>query len=135
MASSTAPKRTDLTIAKKYEILQWLEEDLNRSERQAASHFGISKGAVGNIKRKREEITELYENQNLAENRFRKCRKTENDEVNKRTWAWFQRLRSMNVPVSGPMIQTAALKFASVVGLTDFQASNGWLQNFKKAHS
>ena len=50
-------------------------------------------------------------------------------------WEWFQRIRSLDVPISGPMLQEAALSFAEKIGKTHFQASNGWLESFKIRHS
>ncbi|KAJ4438141.1 hypothetical protein ANN_14080 [Periplaneta americana] len=47
---------------------------------------------------------------------------------------WFSRIRSQNVPVSGPMILAKALEFAAELGDSEFKASNGWLEKFRKRH-
>ena len=36
------------------------------------------------------------------------------------------------LPISGPMLQEKALQFAKDLGNTEFKASNGWLESFRK---
>lgn len=43
----------------------------------------------------------------------------------------FDRLRSYNIPISGPMIQKFALKIAKELHVDNFKASSGWLHKFK----
>lgn len=84
-------------------------------------------------------LAQYEENQSI--NRCRKLRKTENEEINNAVWAWFERLRSINVPISGSMIKAAALEFNELFNknypdrLTYFQASDGWLRCFKQRHN
>ena len=60
----------------------------------------------------------------------RKIRKTGNEEINKLTWEWFKDVTACRLPVSGPLLQERALKFATDLGNNDFKASNGWLDSF-----
>ena len=50
-------------------------------------------------------------------------------------WDWFQCARSMNIPISGPLIQEKALEFATSLGINEFKASNGWLCRFNQRHN
>ena len=38
-------------------------------------------------------------------------------------------------PISAPMLQEKALKFAKDLGNTEFKASNGWYESFRKCNN
>jgi len=54
---------TELPLGKKVELLKYLEE--GKSQRQAAEKFQVSKGTVSNIKKRKEEYLELYNDENF----------------------------------------------------------------------
>ena len=47
---------------------------------------------------------------------------------------WFRAARDQNIPVSGPLLIAKGKEFAEKLGNRDFQASAGWLAQFKKRH-
>ena len=56
------------------------------------------------------------------------------ERVDELTWSWFREARTRGMPVSGPVLQQKALSIAGILGQTDFKASNGWLEAFRKRH-
>ncbi|XP_053568121.1 tigger transposable element-derived protein 6-like [Bombina bombina] len=64
----------------------------------------------------------------------RKVKATGNEDLTKLLWEWFVSACSKNVPISGPILQTQALELAKELSKTDFKASNGWLESFKRRH-
>ena len=48
---------------------------------------------------------------------------------------WFNQARTMNVPISGPILQAKARELALSLGHHDFHCSSGWLERFKGRHS
>jgi hypothetical protein len=127
-----AKTRNELTLEDKVKLIKYLEA--GNSERKAAEAFKVSKGSVSNIKQRKEEYLSQYEDDNMPKDRCRKMKKTENEDVNELVWTWFKKARSMNIPLSGPLVQEAAKSFAEKLGKETFQASKGWLESFRNRH-
>ncbi|GBN68953.1 hypothetical protein AVEN_216878-1 [Araneus ventricosus] len=49
-------------------------------------------------------------------------------------WKGFVNARSRNLSISGPIWQAQAKDIEEKLGKTDFHASNGWLESFRKRH-
>ena len=54
------------------------------------------------------------------------------EELSKAVHKWFLILRGENVQISGPMVKQKALQFAGGFNIEGFQASEGWLEKWKK---
>ena len=106
----SAKKRNykELTISKKFELVNDAE---NKSVRQLSKEYGVAVGTVSNILKRKREIEDLYED-NVGEERYRKLRKTEHEQINELMWQFFQECRRKNVPLSGPILQAQALEYA-----------------------
>ena len=85
------------------------------------------------LKRKLDYLTAFEEN--ADKDRKRLCLKSPLEELNVLVWEWFQKARATNIPVSGPLLQEKALEFGKELKVTDFKASNGWLECFRKHHA
>jgi hypothetical protein len=57
------------------------------------------------------------------------------EQVERHLYRWFISARSKNLPVSGLILQAEATKLAGKLGTSDFKASNGWLDRFKRRHN
>lgn len=126
-----ARKRIALSLDQKMELIK---ASSGRSSRQLADQFGIGRTQVQGILKRKAELMEEYDSNNNGA-RKRACYRSEHEDIDKLTWAWFQRARGLNTPVSGPMIQQQALDYAKELGKVDFRASNGWLTRFKTRHN
>ena len=77
-------------------------------------------------------MTAYEENEPADQKRRSICRFANIDEE---VWKWFQKVRATKVSVSGPLIQEKARKVATDLGSSDFKASNGWLESWRKRHN
>ena len=124
-------KRTELSLELKVKLIK---SCAGKSQRQLSSEFGIGKTQVQCILKRKAELLEAYEDC-ASPSRKRARYANEHEDIDDLTWRWFQRARSMNAPLSGPLIQEQARTFAKQLKKSDFKASNGWLTRFKNRHS
>ena len=68
----------ELSISKKVDLIEYSKKNTIRN---IATKFNVSIGTVVNIKKRKDEYLKLYE-QNLHEERKRKQRQSEYDEIN-----------------------------------------------------
>ena len=125
-------KRKALDLADRVRVIELSKN--NKSARSIADDFGVGKTQIQSIIKNKDNIMKDYEN-NCNQGRKRQRKQTPHDDVNDLTWEWFKSTTRRNMPVSGPLIQTQALKFAQDLGLNEFKASNGWLQSFVKRNN
>ena len=127
-------KRVDLSLKEKIAVIK-ASEEADSSQRKLAERFGVGKTQIQVILSKKQELLDAFKaNGNLQRKRL--CYRGTHEEIDDLTWRWFQRARSLNIPVSGPMIQEQAREYAvQLNNVDDFKASNGWLDRFKSRHN
>lgn len=57
-------------------------------------------------------------------------RKTHNEVIRNMVLDLFSKCLAANIPVTVPMLQAKAKQVAKELGVSNFKASNGWLQRF-----
>lgn len=123
--------RQALSLSDKVKLIK---DSDGKSCRVLAKEYDISKTQASDIlKRKAEFLMEFEGNKNSK--RIRLSTNSVYEELNQLVWKWFQRARSLGVPVSGPMVQEQALRYAQELNFPDFKASNGWLDRWRKRNN
>ena len=64
----------------------------------------------------------------------KKIRKPNYEDVDCALHTWFQQARSKNIPISGPILIEKGKELAESLGHTNFSISMGWLSRFKVRH-
>ena len=64
-----------------------------------------------------------------------KVKKSDNKDLDEAVFTWFKNARSNNIPVNEIIIKEKALSLAKSLELTDFRASDGWLDKWKQRHN
>ncbi|XP_069105883.1 tigger transposable element-derived protein 7-like [Argopecten irradians] len=72
---------------------------------------------------------------NISDKRKRYNSGSTFNDLNTLVLKWFEQARAKNLPLSGPIIQEKALQLVNELGLTEFKASNGWLDSFKERNN
>jgi transcriptional regulator with XRE-family HTH domain len=121
----------ELSLQQKSEVLQRIQK--GESQSKLAEQYGVSNTIVS-IKKNEHSIINAVES-NSSQNRRRKIKKTENEEVNNIILEFFIKFRAQNIPVTGPMLQAKAAEIASSLQIEKFTASNGWLKAFRRRNN
>ena len=126
-------RRNELTLKEKINLIN---ASRTQSRRQLADQFNVGKSQVQRILKRKAEFMEAFEENQRSD---KKCLCTgassSYEQIDTATWRWFNHARSLNLPVSGPFIQQKALNYAKSQNVSDFKASNGWLERSKARHS
>lgn len=64
----------------------------------------------------------------------KKLRKATQDDLDQALLKWFSQQRSLNIPVSGPILKVKADQLAGILGINDFDCTGSWIECFKKRH-
>ncbi|XP_025404979.1 tigger transposable element-derived protein 4-like [Sipha flava] len=117
-----------LTIGDKIKIIEEAKKGVKR-KKDIASEFGIPASTLSTILKDKDKIFRAVEEVPCLPRRKR-FNASSFSEIEYGMTEWIKRVRDYNLPISGPLIQDKAAEFAKNLGLT-FQASSGWLENFK----
>jgi len=120
--------QTELSLQQESEVLLRIQK--GESQYKLAEQYGVSKTTIVIIKKNEHSIINSVES-NCSQNRERKMRKTENEEVNNIMLEFFVKCGAQNIPVTGPMLQARAAEIASSLQIEKFSANNGWLEAFR----
>lgn len=126
--------RTELTLDLKVRLIRDSHSTPKLTQKQLGIKYGISRQTVSDIlKRQGKYLDNFEENADSSKKRFNNSCKF--DDLNKLVWHWFQEACVRNLVVNGPIIQEKSLSFANELGISDFKASNGWLNSWKNRFS
>lgn len=131
-----ASKQSALTLSKKLEMIAAVEKndrEKTRTKTQIAQDFGIPKTTSSTIIKNKEKTKDAFEQSKFDPQRKR-LRAAAFENVEEALVRWIGQARSMNVPLSGPILLEKADSLAQKLGCSDFKCSSGWLERFKSRH-
>ncbi|XP_048759404.1 tigger transposable element-derived protein 6-like [Ostrea edulis] len=111
-------KRTDLTLATKYEIYKLLDQKVSQSE--IGRRYGLVQSTISTISKNHTKIKENYESSGNSERK--RHRSGKNAQLDDALKEWFQTARQRDIPISGPILQEKAINFAKRMNVSDFNA-------------
>lgn len=101
-----------------------------------ARKFDIGRSTVGDIKKNKDKILKFVSHTERGSGVRKTLKKSENPILDDALFTWFFQQRRLHVPISGDMICEKVRIFHRQItnSSTSFNASRGWLDNFKKRH-
>ena len=134
LSATSQKKRECLDISKKVKVLQFAKKNPNLGSRKLADHFEIGKTQIQAILKNKEAIIDVYAS-NETPNHAKRKRSSKYSDLTQAVWDWYTMCRNSNILVSGSMLQEEATLIAEKLEISDFVASNGWLEKFKQKYS
>ena len=133
MGTPSKRQRKVLTLADKVRVLEDVSQGM--SNRAVAEKYKVGRTQINNIVLQKDKIQLEFNEGKSANSKYLVARHLQYPDIDKGVWNFFCEARGKNIPVNGRMLQDQADEIASNLGLTSFQASNGWLQKFTARHS
>lgn len=121
--------RKALSLTEKLSILHKYDSNPSLEKTKIAESLNISESTLRTIIVKRKEIQKRAIE---GSNKRKKIKHGKYYNLEQILIQWINKRHDSSAPVNGPIIQRKALKIAKSLKITDFTATNGWLDRFKK---
>ena len=127
-------QRKTLTLEDRINVIKD-SESLSLSSLKLAEKYKCGKTQTCDILKNKRKWQDEYENCKTSSKRQRLSARPYKEAFEDDLFEWFSKCRAKGLPVNGPMLQQKAKDLATAAGITDFKASCGWLDRFKKHHN
>ncbi|XP_015370012.1 PREDICTED: major centromere autoantigen B-like [Diuraphis noxia] len=121
--------RKALSLTDKLSILHKYDSNPSLEKTKLAESLNISESTLRTIIVKRKEIEKRAIE---GSNKRKKIKHGKYYNLEQILIHWINKKYASSAPLNGPIIQRQALKIAKSLKITDFKATNGWLDRFKK---
>lgn len=123
--------KKSFSLKQKVEILNKFDSRGALSITDFAKSENLNESTVRTFVRKRKEIEESARSTSCKRQRIREGKfKSIEDSL----LQWFYQARASSIPISGPILKEKAKEISQKISVTDFRASNGWLDRFRIRH-
>jgi len=134
---SESSKRTNMTVADKLTVLDWITNHPGASQSDAAAHFKLqfptlNQSTISRIICNRAELIER--GKDLTQLSFKRPRQVEHPELDEALKAWCLQTLGRGIKLSSDLIRAKAVKFQNLLGIPVNEMltfSGGWLEKFK----
>lgn len=126
-------KRKRLCLKEKLAVIEACEKQ-KLSGRALAKQFKVGKTQIAQILKKKEKLLEMWST-NVNRHTKKIYPQHGSYRINGIIFEWYCRMRTLNKPISGVILQKKALEVARELGERKFKASHGWLENFRIRHN
>ena len=125
------PKRKAIDLSTKVQIIERIEA--GEKQAKVCGDYELSKQTVSTIFSNKQKIKEAFEQNRLVDTR-KKIRSATYSDIDEAMEKWYTQVRAKGLPVSGPLLIEKPKRFAELLKVDDFKASQGWIDKFKTRH-
>ena len=122
-------RRTGLALDVKIEIIK----RISSGEKQAdiADEYGVKRSTIKSLMLKADNYLSIWKKGSFHPS-SKRLKGPKREDIEKVLYAWYQQTFVNGTSVTGSILCSKALDFAQKLGHTDFKATHGWLDRFKK---
>ncbi|KAL1437462.1 hypothetical protein MTO96_048850 [Rhipicephalus appendiculatus] len=124
-------KRKALSLEEKLDVLHAVDKQPARKKVDIAKDLGLPPSTLNGIIAKRAEIEG---NVALFGPKAKQARGAKYGTLDETLLTWFRQARAAGINFDGSILREKAMEVADRLGITDFAASNGWIDRFRKRH-
>jgi hypothetical protein len=122
-------KRNQIPLQDKYEIIKLIDSGAKSCD--IIEKFKLkNKSTLSTIKKMKDTIISNYE-QNRFTSKRKKFKCSAYPKLEEQLKKWIVFVWKNTIPLTGPIIKEKAKEYAQLSGINDFEASDGWLANFR----
>nr|XP_050037916.1 tigger transposable element-derived protein 6-like [Dermacentor andersoni] len=122
-------KRKALSLEEKLDALNAVDRQPARKRVDIAKDLGLPPSTLNSIVSKRAEI---QGNAALLGPKAKEARGAKYGNLDESLLTWFKQARAAGVNFDGSILREKAMEIADRLGISDFAASNGWIDRFRK---
>lgn len=128
----SAKKPRVLSLKDKADIVEFLRK--GSSVTALGKKYDVAKSTICSINKKKTAITKCVNNTFCGPGKRKTLHTSELPIMEQNLYKWFIHMRNKNLPVSELILKAKAVEIHSKINENgrDFNASDGWLQKFKK---
>lgn len=139
--SNLRKKRVVVDFATRIEIVKLIKTGLTEhavvEELKSKYNIEISRSTVHRISEKSDDLVDSFENKKFRPDAKVLMSRVAYPELNQAVYDWFVQMRNPGngckpLPISKAVLQQRAMDEATLRGILNFRASNGWFENWKK---
>uniref|UniRef100_A0A914D8E1 HTH CENPB-type domain-containing protein n=1 Tax=Acrobeloides nanus TaxID=290746 RepID=A0A914D8E1_9BILA len=129
--NTNAPSKHARTLEVKKAVIEAAEQNNNKSE--LAKQFNMPRSTIRDILVNKEAILRAIDRGGDVT----RARLTpgKHNHLEEELLSWIKNVQSQNISITGTLIKEKAKELGALLKIEGFQASNGWLENFKKRNS
>ena len=125
-------KLTNKSLAEKCKALKDLGNGL--SNKNVATKHGVPRNTASTWVKNKHKLTASLEKKGMNSSR-KNTRRGNYEKVDIAIYNWSVGKRSQKIPIDGIILKEKALEFARALSVTEFKASDCWLNNWKKRYN
>ena len=124
--------RNAFSLSTKIAVIDAVEAG-ERTKSEVAKSFNMPSSTLSTILKNKVKLREMFNLSKIDSGR-KHLHQLAYGDLEEALFLWFTQARTINVPVSGPILKIKAKELALQLGHHEFSCSTGWLERFKTRH-